>query len=248
MEGWMSANTHLDGIGIQRTKDTILRLAGQLQKARLSDPAMAVSIMSLIAENYRHAVETASEHHLIAMLPGNAALWKEMEKDGYVDENLYARLKTTVSRAIFGVFPDIARFAEGIDTSLMAASKMRREYDVLTSEIQFAVDTGKASRKEDAPLFGLRRALVTGGVNERRLAPIALEAIHDVVFSHLLTEEEQADFVEHSMEDVEASVELAETSFDLSGRLADISSVIQHNLFRFRSIQETMQAGMRYAA
>ncbi len=244
----MSANTRLDGIGIQRTGNTILRLVSQLQKARLSDPAMAVSIMSLIGENYRHAIETASEHHLIATLPGNAALWKEMEKDGYVDENLYARLKTTISRAISSVFPDIARFSEGIDTSLMAASKMRRAYDTLTSEIQFAVDTGKVSRKEDAPLFGLRKALTTGGITERRLAPIALEAIHDVVFSHMLTAEEQTDFVEHSMGDVETSVELAETSFDLSGRLANISSVVHQNLSRFQSIQETMQAGMRFAA
>nr|WP_250808642.1 hypothetical protein [Neorhizobium tomejilense] len=215
---------------IQDITSSILCLAGRLQAARTVNPAHAVSIMSLIANRYRQAVIQTPDHYLIAELPGNASLWKAMAVDGYVDEKLYPRLKSTITRAVQSVFPDISRFAEGIDTTLMAASKLRREYDAISAEIQFAVDTGRVTRHVDAPLNGLREALVSGGVHPRRLGPIAYEAIHDVVFYHLLSKEDGEDFIEHSIDDATESLDRAVMTFGDGGNLAQTAGVTRKNL------------------
>ena len=221
--------------GFQDIAKSILCLVGRLQDARSVNPAHAVGLMALIASRYRQAVIETPEHYLIADLPGNAALWKAMAANGHVDENLYARLKATVSRAIQSVFPDIARYAEGVDAALLSASKLRREYDILTAEIQFAVDTGKVARHEDAPLYGLREAILTGGVSARRLAPLAFEALHDLVFSHTLSDEDGADFIEHSIEDATESLITAENAFGVTGKVASAAGVTRKNLDMFWS-------------
>lgn len=226
---------------IEDIAKSVLCLVSRLQDARSINPAHAASLMSIIANRYRQAVESAPQHYLIAELPGNAALFKALSRNGVVDTNLYARLKDTVSRAIQSVFPDIARYAEGVDAALISASKFRREYDLLSSEIQFSVDTGRSASPEKAPMYGLREALVSGGVSARRLAPIAYEALHDLVFSHTLSEEDGEDFVTHSIHDAQESLSAATSLFGRSERTADVLRVTNVNLERFWSICGSQQ-------
>ena len=83
---------------IQDIAKSITCLVSRLQMARMVNPAHAVAIMSIIASRYRQAIEDTPAPHLIAELPGNAALWKAMASEtGTVDENLYDRLKATIS-------------------------------------------------------------------------------------------------------------------------------------------------------
>ena len=206
--------------------------------------------MSIIASRYRQAIEDAPSPHLIAELPGNAALWKTMAaEDGYVDENLYDRLKTTISRSIGSVYPDITRFALGVDASLMAAAKLRRSHDDIDRDIQFAVDTGRATDHRSAPLWGLREALLSGGVSARRLAPVALEAIHDLVFSHTLSPEDGDDFIDHSIEDAMDSFDMAITAFGYDQKHEAVFSAITAILAIFisRTYKPSHQA-LTYAA
>ncbi|MBY3155365.1 hypothetical protein HFO56_23865 [Rhizobium laguerreae] len=234
---------------IQDIAKSINCLASRLQSARQVDPAHAVAIMSIIASRYRQAVETAPAPHLIAELPGNAALWKAMAStNGHVDENLYDRLKWTISRSIAALYPDIGRFAQGVDASLMAAAKFRRVHDDIDGEIQFAVDTGRAASHAAAPLSGLRNALLNGGVSARKLSRLALETIHDLVFSHTLSHEEGVDFVEYSMEDATDSFDRAVTSFGYEDRLASVLSTITANLDMFRARFTQAEARARHAA
>lgn len=215
---------------IQDIAKSVLCLVARLQDARTVNPAHAVSLMSIIGSRYRQAVEEAPEHYLIAELPGNAALFKAMASGGRVDLNLYDRLKATISRAIQSVFPDIGRYAEGVDAALISASKLRREYDTLTSEIQFAVDTGRVGRHEDAQMYGLREALLNGGVSPKRLAPLAYEALHDLVFSHTLSVDDGNDFVDYSIDDATDSLATAEMAFGRSARHAGVTGVTRKNI------------------
>jgi hypothetical protein len=234
---------------LQDIAKSVICLVTRLQEARQVDPAHAVAIMSIVANRYRQAVETAPAPHFIAELPGNAALWKAMAAEsGHVDENLYQRLKWSVSRAISSVYPDIGRFAQGVDASLMAAAKFRRTHDDVDREIQFAVDTGRAANHASAPLSGLRGALLNGGMSARRLSNLALEAVHDLVFSHTLSTEESHDFLEHSIDDASDTFERAVTSFGYEDRLADVLSVISANLDMFRGKTDHVARGLRYAA
>ncbi|MCS4088776.1 hypothetical protein [Rhizobium sp. BK176] len=234
---------------IQDIAKSITCLVSRLQFARQVNPAHAVALMSIIASRYRQAVETAPAPHLIAELPGNAALWKAMEAgNGHVDENLYDRLKWTISRSIAAVYPDIGRFAQGADASLMAAAKFRRSHDDIEREIQFSVDTGRAASHTTAPLSGLRNALLSGGVSARRLSHLALETIHDLVFSHTLSAEEGEDFVEHSMEDATDSFDRAITSFGYEDRMTSVLQTITTNLDMFREKLTATAPRLRYAA
>jgi hypothetical protein len=241
--------THSTASEIQDIAKSITCLASRLQLARRIDPSHAVAVMSIIASRYRQAIESARSPHLIAELPGNAALWKAMAAEtGSVDENLYDRLKTTVSRAITSVYPDIARFAVGVDASLMAAAKLRRSHDSINGEIQFAVDTGKARDHKSAPLWGLREALLNGGVSSRKLASVALEAIHDVVFSHTLSDEEGIDFMEHSLDDALDTFDLINAYFDHDPRHESIVSVIRSNFELFGGGPVPSTASVKFAA
>lgn len=234
---------------IQDIAKSITCLVSRLQMARMVNPAHAVAIMSIIASRYRQAIGDTPAPHLIAELPGNAALWKAMGSEtGTVDENLYDRLKASISRSIASVYPDIARFALGVDASLMAAAKLRRSHDDIDGDIQFAVDTGRAANHRSAPLWGLREALLNGGVSARRLAPVALEAIHDLVFSHTLSSEDGEDFVEHSYDDAMDSFDLAMAAFGHDPRHAGVVSVINANFGLFRSKPTTAAPALKYAA
>jgi hypothetical protein len=234
---------------IQDIAKSITCLVSRLQLARQVNPAHAVALMSIIASRYQQAVETAPSPHLIAELPGNAALWNAMASgNGHVDENLYDRLKWSISRSISAIYPDIGRFAQGVDASLMAAAKFRRSHDDVDREIQFAVDTGRAANHATAPLSGLRNALLSGGVSARRLSHLALETIHDLVFSHTLSEEEGEDFVEHSIEDATDSFDKAVTSFGYEERLASVLSTITANLDMFRDRFAGTVPRLRHAA
>lgn len=235
---------------IQDIAKSITCLVSRLQMARRINPAHAVAIMSIVASRYRQAIEDAPSPHLIAELPGNAALWKAMAaENGYVDENLYDRLKATISRSIGSVYPDIPRFALGVDASLMAAAKLRRSHDDIDRDIQFAVDTGRAADHRSAPLWGLREALLSGGVSARRLAPVALEAIHDLVFSHTLSHEDGEDFIDHSIEDATDSFDMAITAFGYDQKHAAVVSAITANLDMFSSrISKPTQQALKYAA
>jgi hypothetical protein len=234
---------------IQDIAKSITCLVSRLQMARRIDPAHAVAIMSIIASRYRQAIEDAPSPHLIAELPGNAALWKAMaEENGYVDENLYDRLKTTISRSIGAIYPDITRFALGVDASLMAAAKLRRSHDDIDRDIQFALDTGMVRDHRSAPMWGLREALLNGGISTRRLAPVALEAIHDLVFSHTLSADDGDDFVHHSIDDAMESFDMTITAFGYEQKHASVVSSITANLAMLGSRAETLPATLRYAA
>lgn len=220
----------LDERGILDAGKQITHLVGLLPSARMQNPALAVSLMSLVARGYANSIRTSAEPHQIAMLPGNAELWDAICVDGaYADANLFGRLKSTISRAVAEVFPDIARFAVGVDVSLMAAAKMRRCYDLADARInQYREEHGKTD--EGTPFIGLREALLRGGTGAGRLGPIALEAIHDVVFTSILTESERERFAAHAFEDVTDSFASALSAFDGWRKHERIATVINSNL------------------
>ena len=130
----------------------------------------------------------------------------------------------------------------------MAAAKLRRSHDDIDGDIQFAVDTRRAANHRSAPLWGLREALLNGGVSARRLAPVALEAIHDLVFSHTLSSEDGEDFVEHSYDDAMDSFDLAIAAFGHDPRHADVVSVINANFGLLRSKPTASAPAVKYAA